>query len=41
MPTKAALVEEATKRMIVSRSVGIPTFRALSLSPPMAKIQLP
>ena len=41
MPTKAALVEEATKRMIVTLSVGMPTLRALSRSPPMAKIQLP
>src|SRR6202022_3923470 len=41
MPTKAALVEERTKSAIVRRRVGIPALRALTLSPPMAKIQFP
>ena len=36
-----AKVEERTKRRIVMRSVGIPAFRAETLSPPMAKIQFP
>ena len=41
MPTKAALVAERTKRVIVTLSVGMPALRALTLSPPIAKTQLP
>ena len=41
MPTKAALTEERTKSVIVTLSVGMPSLRALTLSPPMAKTQLP
>ena len=32
---------DRTKSRIVIRSVGMPALRALTLSPPMAKIQLP
>ena len=41
MPTKAAHRPLLMKSAIVSRSVGMPALRALTLSPPMAKIQLP
>ena len=41
MPTKEALLADRTKSAIVIRRVGMPALRALSLSPPMAKIQLP
>ena len=39
--TGAALTLLHMKRSMVIRSVGIPAFRALTLSPPMARIQLP
>src|SRR5262245_61641311 len=41
MPTKAALVLESTNSATVNWRIGMPALRALSLSPPMAKIQLP
>nr|WP_283054779.1 hypothetical protein [Thetidibacter halocola] len=41
MPMKVALTADRTNRPMVRRSVGMPALRALTLSPPMAKIQLP
>ena len=41
MPTKAAQKPLSMNSEIVSRSVGIPALRALTLSPPSAKIQFP
>ena len=40
-PTKAALTPLHMNKMIVRRSVGMPSLRAETLSPPIAKIQLP
>ncbi len=41
MPTNAAPKPLPMKSAIVDRRSEIPALRALTLSPPMAKIQLP